>query len=169
MLKLTPFIGNVVIFGASRGLGESFYKLFAKSSPTINILLASRKKPNALRPQDGFIHFDASLSETWPSLFEQLQNFKPSRSFYFPGGGPYGFFQDKKITDHLWALKVNLEFPMHLIHFILQSDYCQQAVFVGSAVAENPDPKAAAYAAGKAGLKNLILTVAQEKDRKSVV
>lgn len=161
-----PHTGKkIFIFGASRGLGGSFYKEHSKNNPQFQYFLASRRAPLVQRSEDQYIQFDASKRESWESLFEQLNQLQPSHIFYFPGGGPYGFFKDKEIKDHLWSLKVNLEFPMHLLHFVLNKDFVELGVFIGSAVAEQPDFKAGSYAAGKAGLKNLIASVAQETNK----
>ncbi len=161
-----PAIGEkIFIFGASRGLGSFFYKEYLSQNPQAQFYLASRKPPTEFRSGDQFIQFDASKENTWVSIFEFLNQVKPHRIFYFPGGGPYGLYQDKEMKDHLWSLKVNLEFPMHLLHFYLNKEFAQQALFVGSAVAEGPDLKAGSYAAGKAGLKNLLASIAQETNK----
>ena len=141
------------LLGASSGLGLAFSK-WATEQGVLEQQLISRKSQ---------ISFDFSKEENWPEIIRYLIDFKPSRLFYFAGGGPYGLYSEKKWNSHLWAYRVNLLFPAFLLSRI-QDLTLNQAVFLGSSVAEaQPDPAAASYASAKHGLKGLVTSLQVEK------
>lgn len=162
-----------ILLGASRGLGWATYLNLAKKYPEAEFLLVSRKisakRSNSLiNSRTTLLDYDFSSAELSEDFLQHVQKFNPTAVIYLAGGGPFGVFQDKKWSDHQWALNVNFLTPAKLLHFILkqatQFPNLQQVVFVGSAIAESkPDPQAASYCAGKHALKGLITTVHAEQ------
>ncbi len=161
------------ILGASRGLGAALVQLLqAELGLSAKLLLSSRKE-NFLRERvrvdhDQFIAADFTQIAGQMKLQAALRDFVPDRVFYVAGGGPYGRFEEKQMKDHMWALELNLIYPMKLLHFLMSTpairQTLQQVVIVGSGIAgEKPDPLASSYAAAKHGLRGLVSTVQAEK------
>lgn len=142
------------IIGASRGLGAEFVKQSQNCHSELEMFLASRK----------INRFDTSNIENYQILAKQIVDFKPDRLFYFPGGGPYGAYQNFQWKDHEWSFNVTFKFPAFLLHY-LAANTCdlKQVVLIGSAIAEsNPDPYAAMYCASKHALKGLVSSLQKE-------
>ncbi len=169
-------MNRIAILGASRGLGWAVYSELSGAFPRSEFFLSSRKinekfeiinnKPELkvktiLKPQD------FSKTPLAISFLKDLESFKPTLLIYIAGGGPFGLYQSKKWSDHLWALNTTFLYPAELLHHILSNPKTwldlSQMVFIGSAIAEDkPDPMAASYAAAKHGLRGLITTVQKE-------
>lgn len=154
-------VHKFILLGASRGLGWATYQALQKKYPAAEFFLVSR------RIGDGHfksLKYDFS-KELTAEFISEIVAFHPTSIIYFAAGGPYGNFQDKKWTDHEWALKVSFLFPSHLLHHLMQISIpsLKKFVVVGSAIAENkPDPGAASYCAAKHALKGLISTLQAE-------
>ncbi len=166
---------RIAILGASRGLGWAVYQEILKQFPEIHFLLVSRKiseHQNQVSANTDLLAQDFSKVPISPIFLSELKSFNPTRIIYVAGGGPYGVFQEKKWTDHVWALNTTMLYPAELLHAILQYQFetnslgwakLAQITFVGSQIAESKaDPMAASYAAAKHGLKGLISTVQSE-------
>lgn len=158
------------ILGASRGLGRALFDHLFRADPNAKFLLSSRKI-NEMMIKDfqrtEILNSDFSVVPVEVRFFETLQRFQPTHIIYTAGGGPYGFFQEKKWSDHLWATNVNYLFPAELLHRLAQSAEASRSLrsvtLVGSGIAEsNPDPRAASYAASKHALKGLVNTIQAE-------
>ncbi|AZZ37960.1 hypothetical protein CIK05_14495 [Bdellovibrio sp. qaytius] len=150
-----------ILLGASRGLGWATYQALAKKYPAAEFLLVSRKITEG-NYQSFKFDFAKELSS---DFLTKLSDFNPTTIIYFAAGGPYGNFQEKKWTDHQWALQVSFLFPAQLIHSLMQKapSTLKKFVVVGSAIAENkPDPGAASYCAAKHALKGLVSTLKEE-------
>jgi NAD(P)-dependent dehydrogenase (short-subunit alcohol dehydrogenase family) len=150
-----------ILLGASRGLGWATYQALQKKYPAAEFFLVSRKigegKFKSLK-----YDFAKELSAEFIS---EIVDYNPTEIIYFAAGGPYGDFQEKKWTDHEWALKVSFLFPSQLLHHLMRISLpsLKKFVVVGSAIAENkPDPGAASYCAAKHALKGLITTLQAE-------
>ena len=154
---------RIAILGSSKGLGYQTYRLLHRQYPDADFLCVSRKIQQVeLYDRTQILTADFSKSPVDPNIFETIRNFQPTDLIYCAGGGPYGFFQDKKISDHEWAMNVNVMFPMALIKN-LSDIHMRQMIFIGSSIAENqPDPKAASYCAAKHALRGLITTLQVE-------
>lgn len=154
---------NILIVGASRGLGRAFVNELDKSKSELKLTLASRKNPNIEKHQ--YFKFDASKSDDLTHFLKVIDELKPQRIFYFAGGGPYGEFQKFDWKDHEWALNVNFLTPAKILHHVLNNPLeVKQLGFVGSLIAEeNPHPFGASYGAAKAALLGLINSVVAEK------
>ena len=110
---------------------------------------------------------DFSKNNVDEIFFKQIIDFNPTEIIYCAGGGPYGIFENKKWSDHQWAMDVNFLYPAKLIHQILnvKSEFknLKSITCVGSDIAENkPDSFASSYAAGKHALRGLITTLQVE-------
>lgn len=148
------------LLGASRGLGNEFGKLLNRQNKAF--LYSSRKESKDFI---NWIQMDFSRTEMWDKYLISIQNSKAQKVIYFAAGGPYGLFQEKKWSDHLWAWNVSFLFPAHLIHYCLNHRWpeLQQVIVIGSKIAESsPDAMAASYSAAKHALKGLVDTIALE-------
>ena len=160
-----------ILLGASRGLGWCVYQQLLKQKPEAHFLLSSRKienRKNEIGANTFLLAQDFSQSEVDKNFMNKLAEFQATTLIYFAGGGPYGLFQEKKWSDHLWSLRTSFLFPAELIHLILSQKAnwprLQKIVVMGSAVAEDkPDPKASSYAAAKHALKGLIDSIKLEQ------
>lgn len=143
---------KILVLGGSRGLGLQIFQRLKNFE--IPVQAMSRKSTPAV---------DFSKEVQWENILEKISIEKPTRIFYCAGGGPHGKYSEKAWKDHLWSYRVNFLFPSFLISYSSQIQNLKQLIFVGSAVAEtHPDPLAASYAAGKSGLRNLILSILAE-------
>ncbi|MCC2680105.1 MAG: hypothetical protein K0R29_2681 [Pseudobdellovibrio sp.] len=107
------------------------------------------------------------LVEDWAGVLTSYCNFAPTNLIYFAGGGPYGFFQDKKWSDHQWSLQTSFLYPAELLHFIMAQPESwpnlKKIVLIGSSVAEDKaDPRASSYSAAKHALRGLVGTIQEE-------
>lgn len=143
-----------ILAGASSGLGQAFSVATKEKFPEIQQVLMSRKSPSIC---------DFSKQESWPHILETIIQQKPTRFFYFAGGGPWGPYPDKKWASHEWTYRVNFLFPAFFLSQTLPESL-GQVLFVGSRIAESaPDPGAASYSASKHALKGLVTTLQAEK------
>ena len=184
-LQLNNNLSNqdrIAILGSSRGLGWSVYQEILKQFPEIHFFLASRKifqREDEVSKNTVLLIQDFSKTPLNKDFLSALKLFNPTRILYVAGGGPYGLFQEKKWSDHSWALTTTLIYPAELLHLVLTECKSQteseikswakltQITFVGSQIAESkPDPNAASYAAAKHGLKGLITSVQAEAVQK---
>ena len=162
------FHHKFILLGASRGLGWATYKALQKKFSSGEFLLISRKiltRENEISASTRCLAYDFSTGIAPNEFIEQLLKFEPTALIYFAGGGPFGAYQDKKWSDHLWALNVNFLFPAQLLHSLMRGNApsLKQVVCIGSKIAEDKsDPGAASYCAGKHALKGLISTLQRE-------
>ena len=167
-------MNRIAILGASRGLGWALYSELVETNKEISFFLSSRKINEKVKTlyentklKTQLIPQDFSKTPVDPHFVKILEQFRPTILVYVAGGGPYGEFQTKKWSDHIWALNTTFIYPAELLHHILASPQSwislQKIIFVGSAVAEqSPDPNAASYAAAKHALKGLVSSIQQE-------
>lgn len=162
---------KIAILGASRGLGWALYQQLLRDYEESEFLLVSRKveqKRADLGSRTSLCTQDFSEAQLNSDFLIQLQNFNPTLLVYMAGGGPYGLFQNKKWSDHLWALRTSFLYPAELTHHILSHPekwaQLQKIVLIGSSVAESqPDPLAASYSAAKHALKGLVGSINAEQ------
>ncbi len=164
---MTQVIGDskYMLLGASRGLGLEFGKLLLQNKE--NFSYASRKPTQSFEKWNPM---DFSKSEMWQDYLSIIQNSKARTIIYFAAGGPYGLFEEKKWSDHLWSWSVSFLFPAKLIHYCLNHSWpeLQQIIIIGSRIAESkPDPMAASYCASKHALRGFVETIkAEQRDNK---
>lgn len=151
---------KVLALGASRGLGATVVK---NLSVKFEVISVSRKAEK--------FKLDFSKPEEQKKVFELIDEVRPSRIFYFAGGGPFGTFESKEWKDHQWSLEVNFLFPGRLLHYVLAKNLnVKQIAFVGSLIAEDKThPLGASYGAGKSALKALLESVFAEEKRKNSI
>lgn len=160
-----------ILLGASRGLGWCVYQQLAKKNLQDQFLLSSRKIENRkseVTTNTQLVAADYSRSEMDFDFLQKLADFKPSVLVYFAGGGPYGLFQEKKWSDHLWSLRTSFLFPAELIHNIYAQpakwSHLKKVLLIGSQVAEDKaDPKASSYSAAKHALRGLVDSINAEQ------
>jgi short-subunit dehydrogenase len=161
-----------VILGASRGLGWAFFKNKLAAVADTKFLLVSRKiSESHITDADRVKIYKNDFSKIPVDSYflKVLKEFSPTHIVYCAGGGPYGRFENKKWSDHMWALNVNFLFPAELLHLISNDSESyrnlKSITFIGSQIAEsNPDAMAASYAAAKHALKGLVTTVQLESN-----
>lgn len=175
MVELS-YNNKFALLGASRGLGWAMYQVLLKTYPQSHYFLASRKileRADQISEKTKLIAQDFSKVPGDSDFLCELQKFDPSVLIYFAGGGPYGFFEQKKWESHQWCLNTTFLYPAELLHRILQDlnswKNLRKIVFIGSTIAEDqPDPMAASYSAAKHALKGLISSVKAENKSCSV-
>ena len=159
-----------ILLGASRGLGWQTYLQLAKKNER-QFLLSSRKihdKKAEVSSGTFLLEQDFSKVPVSAEFLQQLRQFSPTCLIYFAGGGPYGLFQDKKWSDHMWSLQTSFLYPAELLHQIMRDvqnwPQLKTIALIGSSIAEaQGDPKAASYAAAKHALKGLVDSVNTEQ------
>lgn len=164
---------TVAFIGCSRGLGHAVCMEWSRRELGDQSLLVSRNiglletLSKQLHHPSELLSLDFAKDSAVDELIPVLKELKPSRLFYFAGGGPFGLFPDKEWKDHQWALNVTLLSPMKLIHRLLRDDelrFLKQVICVGSLIADQkPDPMAASYATAKHGLYGLLSTLVAEE------
>lgn len=161
---------KIAILGASRGLGAALVQTIQNDEKPSRLFLSSRQLADLqalARAEDVAFSADFTKPEEQKQLLIQLREFSPHMIFYVAGGGPFGSYDEKNWRDHHWALELNLNFPAMMIHELLKNKKeftdLKKIVVVGSAIAgNNPDPRAASYAAAKHGLRGLITSLQKE-------
>lgn len=163
--------GRIAVLGASRGLGAAVAGQIAERGLASELLISSRKAHLMENQRQAFsskmpievFTADFSKKDDQDRLIERLLHWRPEAVIYCAGGGPHGGFFEKNWRDHLWGLEVSLLFPMSLLHALGRESFLRQAVFVGSAIAENQAHRlSSSYGAAKAGLKQWIAALQDE-------
>jgi short-subunit dehydrogenase len=170
------FVEKFLLLGASRGLGWATYKILAERSKNSDtedhFLLVARtiaKNLPQLKPNASTLSYDFSKPEIDPDFLAQIKTFQPTQIIYFAGGGPFGLFQSKSWSSHMWSLRTTFLFPAELLHKSLSNpaewNSLKQVTVIGSSIAEEkPDPMASSYCAAKHGLKGLLSTIKAEQE-----
>ncbi len=165
---------RIALLGSSRGLGWHTYLELQKHNPKAQYFLSSRKILNRsaeVSDKTVLSSQDFSTGQLDTNYLNELIGFAPTRLIYLAGGGPYGLFEEKKWSDHQWALNTSFLYPAQLIHSIAANQklwpQLKQIVVIGSAIAEQEaDPLAASYASAKHAMKGLISSVQKEGSAK---
>jgi short-subunit dehydrogenase len=163
---------TMAFLGSSKGLGRAVAEQMDRVSKLSKALLLSRtvhlmeSLGSNLQADTIIQEVDFSQEACLPLSFDLIKKHKPTRLFYFAGGGPYGPFGEKEWKDHQWALQVSFLTPARMLHGLINDPafaFLEQVIFVGSQVADHrPDPLAASYACSKHALKGLIESVMGE-------
>ncbi len=158
---------KIVILGASRGLGWATYLRLNENLKNKFLLVSRKIQNNQVDENTKKITQDFSKNTIDTHFLNQMIEFNPTEIIYCAGGGPYGTFENKKWSDHEWALNVNFLYPARLVHQILNQQNkfqnLKSMTFVGSDIAENkPDENASSYSAAKHALRGLVTTLQKE-------
>lgn len=159
---------NIVVLGATRGLGYEFVKCCAEKYGQVKWMLIGRKVDRLDRIRTSLtdseiLGADLSKTEDQDLVVEKIGQFSPDLLLYFAGGGPYGEFENKQWKDHMWAFQVSFLFPARLLHYCLKKWIVGRFVAIGSQVAERKaDPLASSYCASKHALMGLMESVVAE-------
>jgi short-subunit dehydrogenase len=155
-------MSKIAFLGCSRGLGNAVLKKWDKNA---DVLLVSRKielLQNLAREfnKAQIRQCDLADEQSAVELTETLIQSQVDRVFYFAGGGPFGFFEQKKWKDNSWALHVNFLTPFYILHSMLKHNSLRQFIYVGSKIAENnPEPMGTSYAAAKKAMRGVIESI----------
>lgn len=155
---------TIAFLGCSRGFGRAMVLEMDRRGLVAEALLFSRNRHEleTLAAQVSCATqiecADFSKPEEADRILATLQKVTSLKQiFYFAGGGPYGYFHEKKWQAHQWSIEVTLLTPLRLLHSLLALYPELQWVFVGSQVADcKGDPKAVSYAAAKHGLRGAL-------------
>lgn len=158
---------NVLILGASRGLGRELAKVILRSGRSVTgcsrkeqLLLELHKEHAAF----DYIVADFTKPEGQERVLELLRTHSFDRIFYVAGGGPYGPFSSVPWSAQEWGWTVTFAFAARVLQAINQSESPPQTIVIGSAVAESAaDPGAAIYCAAKHALRGLYQTLRAER------
>lgn len=177
--KIVSYYKNerIAILGAGRGLGYSIAHHLISQIENIPLWLSSRKiiskfetHPNYSPTNKDFVLFPMDYTKPLAvdKIVESLCLFMPTKIIYCAGGGPFGPFQEKSWSSHLWAIQLNFLFPGEFLHQLLKIrstniPSLKQIIFVGSSIAEDKaDPGASSYSASKHGLRGLVRSIVCE-------
>lgn len=153
---------KIAFLGCSRGLGRAVLQIWDKNC---DVTLVSRKvellQSIAREFAKGQIRqCDLTLEQNINDLIELLIQNKVQNIFYFAGGGPHGFFEEKKWKDHEWAFKINFLTPARILHSLMGEKFLKKFVIVGSQIAEDTEePMGTSYAASKKAIKGLVESI----------
>ncbi|PIS11186.1 MAG: hypothetical protein COT73_05330 [Bdellovibrio sp. CG10_big_fil_rev_8_21_14_0_10_47_8] len=156
---------NWILMGASRGFGRAFLQRVLSLSSKPRLLVIARKATSLGELGVGVrtLNWDFADRTRWADLAQLIGQEKPTRLFYFAGGGPFGNFSEKKWTAHEWAMDVTFHCPSFLLHHLMADKDLRQITMIGSAVAESSsDEGAASYCAAKHALKGLVTSLQVE-------
>jgi len=150
---------KVLCIGATKGLGEAVLRHGVKHVLDTSFYCVSRTPPREKIQDVNYLHFDMSVERSLDQLLSEIEDIRPHRIFYFPGGGPFGLYTKNRWASQLWALQVTLLSPMKLLHKVacFAEENRTQLIFVGSKIADQEaDPNGPSYSAAKHGLRGFI-------------
>jgi len=160
----------VLVTGGAKGLGRGISASFLAAGDTV--VVCGREAPAQLPEAGGgradFIAADVRDAAARDALFEQLQQRYGRLDVLVnnAGGSPFVMAAQASPRFHEAMIQLNLLAPLHLAqkaNALMQAqDGGGVIVFVGSVSALRPSPGTAAYGAAKAGVLNLVSSLAVE-------
>jgi short-subunit dehydrogenase len=150
---------RAVIFGASRGLGAELAKYICGEGCPVVGWGRKRERLAALHDEQPLFDYrlaDFSSAAGQDEAIQYLLEEEFSKVIFVAGGGPYGPFEKRPWSSHEWAWQVSFLFPARALHAMMAAGRREQAILVGSSIAEAAaDPQAASYCAAKHALRGL--------------
>lgn len=160
----------VLVTGGAKGVGRGISASFLAAGDTV--VVCGRQAPESLPEVDGrgaeFIAADVREAAARDALFSEIvqRHGRLDVLINNAGGSPFAMADKASPRFHEAMIQLNLLAPLHLAqkaNALMQ----QQAeggviVFVGSVSALRPSPGTAAYGAAKAGILNLVSSLAVE-------
>lgn len=152
---------NVLITGASAGIGHELAKLFAADGYGLALIARDEKRlgklAEELRAQHKIavrvVTKDLSKPGAAKEVFDALKDFPISILVNNAGSGVYGVFVETKLEAEIQMLHLNMLALVELTKLFLQPMLARREgkiLNVGSVAAFQPVPKQALYAATKA-------------------
>lgn len=155
---------NILITGASSGLGEALAKTYLKNGDTVYAI--GRTMPKKLNLYPHFFFFPYDLSETF-MLQATLKEFVQQRSFdiVILNAGILGNIQtltQTDLADIKNVMEVNVWANKELIDTLQKHAHVKQIVGISSGASLNGSKGWGAYSLSKAGLNMLLNVYAKE-------
>lgn len=171
-------IRNVLITGASKGIGYATAKRFLTSDESFNLILVARKSEkfdaaieelNSLNPTKGqsITQFEADFGNLHDvnKLLTYIEEREISLDMLVNNAGytnPNGFL-DTDPDDFRHTLEINLIAPFHLIRELYhQGNHLQQIVNIASTAGMGARPGWLSYAASKSAMISMSDTLREE-------
>jgi NAD(P)-dependent dehydrogenase (short-subunit alcohol dehydrogenase family) len=159
----------VLITGGAKGVGRGISERFLASGATV--ICCGREAPAELPSHDGrkaqFIVADVRDAAARDALFAQIASLHGRLDVLVnnAGGSPFAMADKASPRFHESIINLNLVAPLHLAqkaNVLMQAQQGGVILFVGSVSALRPSPGTAAYGAAKAGVLNLVSSLAVE-------
>jgi len=160
----------VLVTGGGKGVGRGISEAFLAAGDTV--LVCGRSAPEALPEVDGrqarFMPCDVRDGTAVDALFAEIgaDHGRLDVLVNNAGGAPFSLADAASPRFHEKIIALNLLAPLHLAQqanrLMQRGDGSGCIVFIGSVSALRPSPGTAAYGAAKAGILNLIQSLAVE-------
>lgn len=164
-------IKNVLIIGASSGIGSAAVKYFLNLK--YNVVGISRRKVKYSQKNFKHICFDLNKFDLYEELFENIyKQFGKIDCLLFTAG--IQFVRPSSIISSKDVYKIiglNLNSPVLFSKFITKKKYFRNsgsAVFVSSVIAHRPSPGQILYGSSKSGILNLVKSLALEVSKNKI-
>lgn len=162
---------NIVITGASSGIGEILTKTFAKDGH--NIFICARRTEKLAQISAGltsvrYANCDVGSEESVKEFFSQVRKYMPKVDVLFHCAatiGPIGLVHEVNGDEWLEAIKVNLHGAFLITKYVIPfmpSDTRSRIILLSGGGAFDPMPNMSAYGVAKAGIVRLAETLAVE-------
>lgn len=152
---------NIIITGASSGIGEAILEKIAKDN---NILVLSRNNGKINLPNIEWINVDLSKKEELSKLEEKIENFKCDILINNAGAGKVSDLEKLDVDDMLDEAVLNLITPMKLTSIVsknMKENNYGRIINVSSISGLNGTPFLFTYSATKSGLINFTQSSAE--------
>lgn len=160
----------VLITGGGKGIGRGISEVYLQAG--YDVVICGRAAPDVLPQVDGrrvtFIAADVKKSDQITAMFEEIAE-KFGRLDVLvnnAGGSPFADAATASPRFHEAIIRLNLLAPFEIAQqanaMMQQQETGGSIIFVGSVSGLRPSPGTAAYGAAKAGVLNLVSTLAVE-------
>ena len=152
---------NIIITGASSGIGEAVLKLFSKDN---KILAISRTKVKFNNDNVKWIKADLSKKSDIERLEQEIKKFKCDVLINNAGAGKVEDLENLKMNELINETVLNLICPIKLTQFVaenMKKNNFGRIINVSSISGLNGTPYLFMYSASKAGLNNFTQSSAE--------